>query len=240
MYKKLGIKQGYSPLVESREYLMKYEPKSLDELPDRSMQDSFTSAIIPLSQDAILQDKYVTFLGSVRHGRLMEDMDLFAVWVVHQHVKMPNHPDDIALPYTFVTILVDKMDFTNYLPKYNGDIRLSGHVSWVGKSSLEVVVWLEQFENGLWHKLTRALFLIAARNSTNSKALMVNRLIPADDTEQKILEGGECKYSLYYRFHYVILTIDFRSSVSQYERRGVRKSKRSLYSKWSPMTLSRS
>lgn len=42
------------------------------------MQDSFTCAIIPLSSDNTLQDKYVTFLGHVRLGRLMEDMDLFA------------------------------------------------------------------------------------------------------------------------------------------------------------------
>lgn len=42
------------------------------------MQDSFTSAIIPLSTDKALQDKYVTFLGHIRLGRLMEDMDLFA------------------------------------------------------------------------------------------------------------------------------------------------------------------
>lgn len=81
------------------------------------MQDSFTSAIIPLSSDKVLQDKYVTFLGHVRLGRLMEDMDLFAVWVMHQHVKMPNLDPNIPLPYTFVTILVDKISFTNYIPK---------------------------------------------------------------------------------------------------------------------------
>lgn len=192
IYKKLGLKQGYSPIVESREHLMKYEPKSYDELPDRSMQDSFTSAIIPLSRDSVLQDKYVTFLGSVRHGRLMEDMDLFACWIIHKHLHMPNHPEEVALPYTFVTILVDKMDFTSYLPKYDGDIRLSGHVSWVGSSSIEVVVWLEQQnKEGLWHKLTRALFLFASRNSTNSKAQIINRLVPGNDEEKKILVGGE-------------------------------------------------
>lgn len=191
VYNGLGIKQGYSPLVESREHLMKYEPKSYDELPDRSMQDSFTSAIIPLSKDAVLQDRYVTFMGSVRHGRLMEDMDLFACWIIHRHLKMPNLPKDVPLPYTFVTILVDKMDFTDYLPKYNGDIRLSGHVSWIGKSSIEVVVWLEQEDKGLWHKITRALFLFASRNSTNTKAQIINRLVPADENEKKILVGGE-------------------------------------------------
>lgn len=195
IYKNLGLKQGYSPIVESREHLMKYEPKSMDELPDRSMQDSFVSAIIPLSKDAVLQDKYVTFMGSVRHGRLMEDMDLFACWVIHKHLKLPNHPVDVALPYTFVTILVDKMDFTSYLPKYNGDIRLSGLVSWVGRSSIEVVVWLEQqADNGMWNKLTRALFLFASRNSTNTKAQVINRLVPANENEKRILDGGESEW----------------------------------------------
>lgn len=75
---KMGIQVGYSPLLSTREHLLKYEPLSQTELPARSMADSFTSAIIPLSADIVLQDKYVTFLGHVRLGRLMEDMDLFA------------------------------------------------------------------------------------------------------------------------------------------------------------------
>lgn len=76
--KKLGIQSNYTPLLSSREYLLQYEPKSMEDLPARSMQDSFTSAIIPLGTDKMLQDKYVTFLGHVRLGRLMEDMDQFA------------------------------------------------------------------------------------------------------------------------------------------------------------------
>lgn len=193
VYKNLGLKHGYSPIVESREHLMKYEPKSYDDLPSRSMQDSFTSATIPLGHDTILQDRYVNFMGNVRHGRLMEDMDLFACWIIHKHLHMPNHPEDVPLPYTFVTILVDKMDFTNYIPKYNGDIRLSGHVSWVGKSSIEVVVWLEQQHLGGWHKLTRALFLFASRNSTNTKAQIINKLEPANEKEKNIMDGGESR-----------------------------------------------
>ncbi|KAJ6645243.1 Acyl-coenzyme A thioesterase 9, mitochondrial [Pseudolycoriella hygida] len=191
--KKLGIQTNYSPLVPSREHLLSYEPKSAADLPPRSMQDSFTSAIIPLSTDKNLQDKYVTFLGHVRLGRLMEDMDLFAVWVMHQHVKMPNLDPNIPLPYTFVTILVDKISFTDVMPKHDSDIRLSGHASWVGKSSVEVVVWLEQKFQGRWRKLTRALFLMASRNATNTKALAVNELVPATDDEKIIYNGGETR-----------------------------------------------
>lgn len=115
--KKLGIPKRYSVLKQSREHLLQFEPKSSSELPPRSMQDSFTSAVIPLANDFELQDKYVTFLGSVRLGRLMEDMDLFAVWVVHQHMLIPNLDPATPFPYTFVTLLVDKISFTDVVPK---------------------------------------------------------------------------------------------------------------------------
>uniref|UniRef100_A0A1A9VMB9 HotDog ACOT-type domain-containing protein n=1 Tax=Glossina austeni TaxID=7395 RepID=A0A1A9VMB9_GLOAU len=188
--KRLGLEVGYSPVPKTREHLLKYEPKITD-LPSRSMQDSFTSVIIPLSSDKSLQDRYVAFLGHVRLGRLMEDMDMFAVWVCHQHVNVPSLPADVHLPYTFVTILVDKVTFSDVRTRATEDIRMSGHVSWVGRSSMEIVVWLEQKENGSWRKITRALFLMAARNATNTGAAPVNPIKPATDEEKKILDGGE-------------------------------------------------
>ncbi|KAG5675080.1 hypothetical protein PVAND_005012 [Polypedilum vanderplanki] len=190
---KMGLQFGYNPLQHNREHLLQYMPTSVEELPSRSMQDSFTSAIIPLASDIKLRDKYVGFLGEIRIGRLLEDMDLFAVWVVHQHVLLPNLSPGIPLPYTFVTILVDKIDFTEIDAKPDADIRLSGHVSYVGKSSIEVVVWLEQKRVGKWRKLTRALFLMAARDPTNTRAAIVNPLVPANEEEQKIFDGGEVR-----------------------------------------------
>jgi acyl-coenzyme A thioesterase 9 len=177
------------------------------------MQDSFTSAVIPLSTDLALRDKYVGFMGNVRLGRLMEDMDMFAVWIVHNHINLPDLPEGAHLPYTFVTILVDKIDFTDLEPKHDADIRLSGHVSWIGKSSLEVVVWMEQRRHGKWRKLTRALFLMAARDATNTRvfpfqtvkilqllsllfsfqAAAVNPLVPRNEEETGILAGGESR-----------------------------------------------
>lgn len=117
MVKKLGIQENWSVLPKSREYLTQYEPKTIDELPPRTMQDSFISAVIPLASDLSIRDKYITFLGSVRLGRLMEDMDMFAVWVLHQHVKIPNLDTTVPLPYTFVTLLVDQINFTDVAPK---------------------------------------------------------------------------------------------------------------------------
>lgn len=76
----MGVEVGYNPLLHTRERsdLHKYLPETQEELPVRTMRDSFTSAIIPLSNDVVLQDKYITFLSRVRIGRLLEDMDLFA------------------------------------------------------------------------------------------------------------------------------------------------------------------
>jgi acyl-coenzyme A thioesterase 9 len=188
---KMGLQFGYNPFSHNRENLMQYVPSDVSQLPPRTMQDSFSSALIPLSTDLKLREKYIGFLGNVRLGRLMEDMDLFAVWITNNHVFLPDLPAGTPLPYTFVTILVDKIDFTDIDAKDNLDIRLSGHCSWVGRSSIEVVVWLEQKFHGKWRKLTRALFLMAARDSSNLKAAIVNPLVPANEEEQQILKGGE-------------------------------------------------
>lgn len=67
---KMGLKPGYNPLSHSREHLVEFTPKTVEELPKRSMQDSFTSAIIPLSSDIGLRDKYIGFLGNVRLGNI--------------------------------------------------------------------------------------------------------------------------------------------------------------------------
>lgn len=74
----MGIETGYRPTPNDRSFLLKYLPKTQEELPKRSMQDSFIAGLIPLSTDKTLQDKYVSLLGSVRLGRLLEDMDIFA------------------------------------------------------------------------------------------------------------------------------------------------------------------
>lgn len=75
--KEMGVDHPFKPFSEDRGNLTKYLPKSQEDLPKRSMKDSYIAAIIPLSHDVALQEKYTTFLGSVRLGRLVEDMDIF-------------------------------------------------------------------------------------------------------------------------------------------------------------------
>nr|XP_023028945.1 acyl-coenzyme A thioesterase 9, mitochondrial-like [Leptinotarsa decemlineata] len=170
MAKDMGVDSGYHPIPKDRSHLLKFLPKTQEELPKRSMEDSYLAGIIPLSSDKVLQDKYVTFLGHVRIGRLLEDMDIFAVMVAHKHIVNPKQPPNEVSPYTLVTALVDKIDFTDFTPKPQEDIKISGHVSWVGKSSLEVVVWLEQRMHGAWHRvicISLKCFRVDVKTSNN-------------------------------------------------------------------------
>lgn len=113
----MGVSMDYSQIPASKAHTKQYLPKHQDELPKRTMNDSFTSALIPLSVDRDLREKYVTFMGHVRYGRLLEDMDIFAVMVAQNHIKNPKIPEGEVSPYTLVTALVDRIDFTDYVVK---------------------------------------------------------------------------------------------------------------------------
>ncbi|XP_065350566.1 acyl-coenzyme A thioesterase 9, mitochondrial-like [Cloeon dipterum] len=187
----MGVSQGYKPLQMQRSHLLDMLPCSQSELPIRAPSDSFDSAIIPLSSSPSLQEKYITFLGHVRTGRLMEDMDLFAVWVAHRHILNPRQKEGMPTPYVLVTVLVDQINFEDIIPKPDCDIRLSGHVSWVGRSSIEITVWLEQEHIGTWQRLTRATFLMAARDPTGHGPAIVNALEPVTPEEKARYNYGE-------------------------------------------------
>ncbi|XP_046392966.1 acyl-coenzyme A thioesterase 9, mitochondrial-like [Ischnura elegans] len=197
LLKHMGLEhQGYQRFKYSRDHLLELLPKSKKELPPRTMQDSFDSAIIPLGKDLALQERYVSFLGHVRTGRLMEDLDIFAVWLTHKHLKLPKElAADQPTPYVIVTVLVDQIDFTDLTPTADQDIRLSGHVSWVGSSSLETIVWMDQHSpsTDTWNRMTTATFLMAARDSNNEGPALVNPLVAETDEEKAILEQGEKK-----------------------------------------------
>ncbi|XP_071455492.1 acyl-coenzyme A thioesterase 9, mitochondrial-like [Hetaerina americana] len=197
LLKHMGIEhQGYQRFKYSRDHLLELLPKSKKDLPVRKMQDSFDSAIIPLGKDVALQERYISFLGHVRTGRLMEDLDIFAVWLTHKHLKLPQEPaKDQPTPYVIVTVLVDQIDFTDLTPTADQDIRLTGHVSWVGSSSLETTVWMEQHSQvtDTWNRMTTATFLMAARDSNNEGPALVNPLQAETEEEKAILEQGEKK-----------------------------------------------
>ncbi|XP_069993606.1 acyl-coenzyme A thioesterase 9, mitochondrial [Penaeus vannamei] len=188
---KVGAAKSFTQ-VSDRSFLLDLLPKSQDELPPRSMKDSFDSAIIPLESEVRLREKYVTFLGGVRVGRLLEDLDVFAVWLCYKHLENPRQKEDLPSPYSIVTALVDRIDFNHgVMLRPDRDIRLSGHVSWAGRSSMEAIIKVEQFNEGEWHQVTRAVFVMVARDPLNQGSALVNPLVPETPEEKRIFQAGE-------------------------------------------------
>ena len=107
----------------------------------------------PFSSDAALKDSYINAFGSIRLGRVLEDLDALAGNVAFAHCEPPAEDQGAdAPPYHIVTASVDRIQVLS-LPCVDDDMELSGRVNWVGRSSLEIgmqvtskaadVPWLE-------------------------------------------------------------------------------------------------
>ncbi|XP_050536519.1 acyl-coenzyme A thioesterase 9, mitochondrial-like [Daktulosphaira vitifoliae] len=184
LHKMMGMTEKYHH--EDRSWLAEYLPKTREELPPRCMNDSFDRAKVPLSNDLVLQNKYTTTYKGLRLGRLLEDMDLFAVWIVMKHIYNPKLPKDVPIPYVVVTLLVDDLLITpERFP--DKDLIFSGLVSHVGKTSMEVTLWLEQLHDNKLKRITKANFVFVARDSTNQSSVLVNALEPKGEFEKRIM-----------------------------------------------------
>ncbi|KAH8378418.1 hypothetical protein KR093_011280 [Drosophila rubida] len=176
---KIGIEPGYHTIPICRAGLLKFQPKRED-MPTRTIKDSFTTAVVPISLIS-KRERYINHLGRVRVGRMMEDLDLFAVWICHRYVKVPELPKGVPLPYIFVTLLVDKVDLYNFNNiDANDDIEFCGYVSWVGTSSLEITIYMLQKQQ----TITKIMVMMVARNATNTGSAPVNKLQPGNEAEQ--------------------------------------------------------
>jgi len=184
LFKIMGLSGKFEH--EDRQWLSEYLPKEQNELPPRSMNDSYDRAIVPLSTDLALQNKYTTTFKGLRMGRLLEDMDHFAVWIVMKHIYNPKQPLDVPTPYVVVTLLVDDVIINaNRFP--DKDLIISGQVTYVGKTSLEITLWLEQIHGNRFERITRAHFVFVARDPTNTSSVMVNNLVPVGEREKNLM-----------------------------------------------------
>jgi len=71
------------------------------------------------------------------------------------------------------------------------DVRLSGYASYVGKSSMEVTMKMDQNENGTWKQVLHAIFVLAARDPRTKRSAAMNPLVAMTEEDKKIIEQGK-------------------------------------------------
>ncbi|KAG0286540.1 hypothetical protein BGZ97_007387 [Linnemannia gamsii] len=154
------------------------------------MQDSYTEIILPFKTDKALLEEYINVGGSLRHGKIMEDLDALAGAISYKHTD-DGKPD--SSPLTIVTASVDRIDLLK--PLGVCDLRLSGHVTYVGYSSMEIYMKMEEINKDKpgqhGDTILVARFTMVARDAITGKAAQVNPLLLRDDNEKKLFQMGE-------------------------------------------------
>ncbi|KAJ8403289.1 hypothetical protein AAFF_G00355060 [Aldrovandia affinis] len=162
--------------------------RSQDDLPVRRMKDSYVEVHLPLGTQPDLREKYLTFHDSVRFGRILEDLDSLAGLICYSHTKNDALQRS---PLSIVTATVDKIDMRKHIIYPDCDIKFTGHVTWVGKSSIEAKIQMSQFHDGAYSPVLDATFVMVARDPENKRAAYVNPLMPEGPEEEKLFHEGE-------------------------------------------------
>lgn len=187
----VGVSTNYKDHVramEERKLLHSFLAKSQEQLPPRRMKDSYIEVLLPLGTQPELREKYLTVKNTVRFGRILEDLDSLGVLVCYMHTKVEAAK---MSPLSIVTALVDKIDMRKKSLSPEQDIKLTGHVSWVGKTSMEVKMRMFQFHGSEFLPVLEATFVMVARDSENKGPAFINPLILESPEEEELFRQGE-------------------------------------------------
>lgn len=187
----IGVSSNWKDHVkamEQRKSLHSYLACSQKDLPPRTMKDSYIEVLLPLGSQPELREKYLTVQNTVRFGRILEDLDSLGVLICYMHNKV----ESIRMsPLSIVTAMVDKIDMCKKSLSPEQDIKLSGHVSWIGKTSMEVKMQMSQLHDSEFTRVLEATFVMVARDSENKGPAFVNPLILESPEEEEHFKQGE-------------------------------------------------
>lgn len=130
MVNKAGVQVGSSIPSDTRPY----NPS------EKRMSESYCQVILPFRTDLHLREEYVNTFRGLRLGKILEDLDALAASIAYKHCHDGRSAD--LPPLTIVTASMDRMDLLNPL-RPDLDLKLYGHVTYVGRSSMEVTIRVE-------------------------------------------------------------------------------------------------
>ncbi|KAM6383858.1 acyl-coenzyme A thioesterase 9, mitochondrial isoform 4-T9 [Alca torda] len=154
--------------MQERKSLHTLLAKRQEDLPPRRMKDSYLEVILPLGSQPEIREKYLNVHNSVRFGRILEDLDSLGVLICYTHTKQEMQPRS---PLSIVTALVDKINLCKKIIYPDCDIKFTGNVSWVGRTSMEVKMHMLQLHDGDYSPVLDATFVMVARDPENKRTV---------------------------------------------------------------------
>ncbi|KAK6141793.1 hypothetical protein DH2020_024468 [Rehmannia glutinosa] len=139
------------------------------ELLTKTPSQSRMTILYNFSTDYILREQYRDPWNEVRIGKLLEDLDALAGTI---SVKHCSDDDSTTRPLYLVTASVDKMVLKKPI-NVDVDLHISGAVTWIGRSSIEIQLDVTQHATGShskpmpqWLEFTFMILLMLLCNRT--------------------------------------------------------------------------
>ncbi|KAI9279284.1 HotDog domain-containing protein [Sporodiniella umbellata] len=166
---------------------------------EKKMSDSYMEKYLAFKSDPVLLEEYIDSNRKIRMGKILEDLDDLGASVAYKHV----HNRDLNAPnITMVTASMERLDL--FLPEAEvQNYKISGHVTFVGSSSLEVSVKMDicqEPSRSLTANPPKALtpltkntllavrFIMVALDSSTQLPTKINSLVPTSEEEKDAIE----------------------------------------------------
>lgn len=153
--------------------------EKISQVTSKTPSQSAASISYPFSTDEFLLESYRNPFGQVRYGRILEDLDALAGNIAFQHVE--GNP-------LIVTASVDRISFLR-TTRIDVDQHLSGKVTWVGTSSMEIRMQIAD-NVGEWME---AYFTFVTLDPLTEKPVAIPKLLPETSEERAHFELGARK-----------------------------------------------
>ncbi|CAD5229367.1 unnamed protein product [Bursaphelenchus okinawaensis] len=156
---------------------------------ERNMDESYCRLQIPVNGRGY-QLRYLSAnRAGIRLGRLLEDLDMFSVWLSYLHCQgRENWGKPTVNPCIFVTACCDQINLATQDINPKSDLHLEGHVSWAGGASVETTMRIVQDEK----QLLDAKFIMVNLSPQNMKEKVnVPQLIHESPVENELFKLGQ-------------------------------------------------
>ncbi|CEF63700.1 Acyl-coenzyme A thioesterase 9, mitochondrial [Strongyloides ratti] len=178
--------------------------KSLDNVDEKilnnnkiSMTSSRCQFKIPLKESELVRRMYTSTKTNLRIGKLLEDLDMFAVYLTHHYAdgnifKYKNLHNQLIVPRTVVTAAIGQLTLNKILDKNDEDLIFDGFVSYVGKTSAQTTIRLYQKQNNIFQQLMECKVIIVSKNLLNmNETLKLPPMKLESEKEKKLFKEGE-------------------------------------------------